>query len=459
MRVHILGIGGTFMGGLAQIARAMGHEVSGQDNPLYPPMSTQLAEVGIAVRAMDDLSFVREVPDVVVVGNVMRRGMVAVEALLDAGLSYVSGPQWLAEQALAGKWVLAVSGTHGKTTTSSLLAWILEYAGLAPGFLIGGVPANFGVSARWSAQSPFFVVEADEYDSAFFDKRAKLVHYHPRTWILNNLEFDHADIYDDLAQIQRQVHHGVRTVPSSGLLVVPEGDEGVAGALALGCWTPQETQGASAGAQWQYRLLQSDASKFEVWYAGECVGGVHWGMMGEFNLRNALSAVAAARHAGVPPSLACEALSQFAGVARRLTLLAEQGQVCVYEDFAHHPTAIAATLSGLRARYAQQRLLVVLEPRSNSMRMGAFTDRLAGSLQQADRVFLYRDPAWGWAIDAQAFVPPVQEVGSYDALLRAVQGQVQPGDVLVCMSNGGFGGVPAQLADWVRQGMPPGGAV
>ncbi len=444
--LHILGIGGTFMGGLAQIARQMGYKVTGQDRPLYPPMSTQLAQADISVRAMDDVSFVAEQPDMIVVGNVMTRGMSAVEALLESGLPFISGPAWLADVALAGKWVLAVSGTHGKTTTSSMLAWILEDAKLSPGFLIGGVPANFGVSARWS-DSPFFVVEADEYDSAFFDKRAKLVHYKPRTWVLNNLEFDHADIYDNLAQIQRQIHHGVRLVPASGLLIAPQDDTGVAGALALGYWSGVETTQPNGTLGWSWQLLTDDASAFVVLLDGAEVGRVHWQLMGEFNIRNALHAIAAARHAGVPVSVACDALSRFAGVARRLTLLSDaNADMLVYEDFAHHPTAIAVTLQGLRARYPNRRLIAVVEPRSNSMRMGVFKDALPASLSVADVVLMYRDASWDWQIPEAAFTQSLTICQSYDALLTSVADMVQAGDVLVCMSNGGFGGVPARVA-------------
>lgn len=448
MHIHILGIGGTFMGGLAQIARAMGYKVTGQDRPLYPPMSTQLEQVGITVRAMDDLSFIAENPDMIVVGNVMTRGMSAVEALLESGLNFTSGPAWLHDVALAGKWVLAVSGTHGKTTTSSMLAWILEDAHLAPGFLIGGVPANFGVSAHYSHESPFFVVEADEYDSAFFDKRAKLVHYHPRTWVLNNCEFDHADIYDNLAQIQKQMHHGVRLVPASGLLIVPADDAGVAGVLALGCWSGVETTQPNARVGWSWRLLHDDASVFAVLLDGVDVGLVTWQIMGEFNIRNAIAAIAAARHAGVPVAVACAALSRFTGVARRLTLLSENdATILVYEDFAHHPTAIAVTLQGLKARYPQRRLVVVIEPRSNSMRMGAFKDALPASLAMADAVLIYRDARWDWQIPEHQFVQPLSIVGSYDELLAETAAAAVAGDVIVCMSNGGFGGVPAKLAN------------
>lgn len=449
--IHILGIGGTFMGGLAQIARQMGFKVTGQDNPLYPPMSDQLAALSIEVAPMDDCQFIQQQPDYVVVGNVMKRGMPAIEALLESQLSYVSGPQWLHEVVLKDKWVLAVSGTHGKTTTSSMLAWILEDAQLSPGFLIGGVPSNFGVSARWNDTSPFFVVESDEYDSAFFDKRAKLVHYCPRTWVINNLEFDHADIYDDLAQIQKQFHHGMRLVPGSGLVITPSQSEAIENLLSLGCWSSVAQHGTDANAQWSWQLLNADASKFALLHQGQTVGEVQWSLVGEFNIRNALSAVIAAQHAGVPVALACEALSQFKGVARRLTLLAHHNAIHVFEDFAHHPTAIQVTLTGLAQRYAGQRLMVVLEPRSNSMRMGAFKDQLAGALAKADMVFMYQHPDWDWQIPTETFGQAVVIAHDYNDLLTQVLAEVREGDLVVCMSNGSFAGLPKRLAASVNQ--------
>lgn len=447
MHIHILGIGGTFMGGLAQIAAAMGYKVTGQDRPLYPPMSDQLAMAGIEVRTMEDVQFIQESADMIVVGNVMTRGMPAIEALLESGRRFTSGPAWLADVALAGKWVLAVSGTHGKTSTSSMLAWVLEYAQLSPGFLIGGVPANFGVSARWSADSPFFVVESDEYDSAFFDKRAKLVHYKPRTWVVNNLEFDHADIYDNLEQIQKQFHHGMRLVPASGMVIFPADDTGVLGMLKQGCWSQQAALAPESHNGWSWRLLSADASEFAVLLDGKDVGRVSWQLMGAFNVHNAVAAIAAARHAGVPIAVACDALSAFKGVARRLTRLTDAlAKTQVYEDFAHHPTAIKATLAGLRARYPSNRLLVVMEPRSNSMRMGVFKDALPSSMAIADEVLMYRDPSWDWEIDANAFRVPLSVCTSYADLQTLACNKALPGDVIVCMSNGGFAGLPKQLA-------------
>lgn len=445
--IHILGIGGTFMGGLAQIARQMGYQVTGQDNPLYPPMSDQLAALNIELATMDDCTFVQQQPDCVIVGNVMKRGMPAIEALLESSLSYVSGPQWLHEVVLKDKWVLAVSGTHGKTTTSSMLTWILEEAQLSPGFLIGGVPSNFGASARWSEDSPFFIVESDEYDSAFFDKRAKLVHYCPRTWVINNLEFDHADIYDNLAQIQQQFHHGMRLVPASGLVITPSQSEAIEALLAQGCWSSVVQHSAEATAEWSWQLRNTDASHFAVLHCGKLVGEVRWSLVGEFNIRNALSAIIAAQHAGVPVAISCEALSKFKGVARRLTLLAHRNEILVFEDFAHHPTAIQVTLAGLAQRYPDQRLIAVLEPRSNTMRMGAFKDHLATALASADVVFMYQHPDWDWQIPVATFTQPVIIVHDYDQLFAKVLCEVQSGDLVVCMSNGGFGGLPKRLAE------------
>jgi len=444
-RLHILGIGGTFMGGIAQMAHQMGWQVTGQDRPLYPPMSDQLARLGIDVRPLDDLSFVREPIDMLVVGNVMTRAMPAVAAMLEAGLPFVSGPQWLAEQVLQGRWVVAISGTHGKTTTSSMVAWILSFAGLTPSFLIGGVPENFGISAQFHADSPFVVVEADEYDSAFFDKRAKLVHYKPRTWVINNCEFDHADIYDDLAQIQRQMHHGVRLLPPSGLLITPADDVNTDAIVAMGLWSEHEQFAAHCAKGWSWQLLTEDASIFDVLFDGVWQARVEWGLMGEFNVHNGIAAIAAARHAGVPVSVSAEALCSFQGVKRRLTRLRDIPFI-LYEDFAHHPTAIRATLTALRQRYPSKRLLALIEPRSNSMRSGVFKDQLAPSLALADRVFLYRDAQWQWAIPVADFTQPVLTCGSYDELYAAVLAQLRTDDVLVLMSNGGFGGLATRLA-------------
>ncbi len=443
------------MGGIALLARQSGHRVTGSDAHVYPPMSTLLADNGIEVLEGYDPAQLEPAPDIVVIGNAMSRGNPAVEAVLDRGLPYTSGPQWLAEHVLAGRWVLAVAGTHGKTTTSSMLAHLLQVAGLEPGFLIGGVPRNFGVSAR-AGETPFFVVEADEYDTAFFDKRSKFVHYRPRTLVLNNLEFDHADIFPDLAAIQRQVHHLVRTVPGThGLIISAAGDDNLDQALALGCWTPIERFEGAGGAhgmqdaRWRAELLEASGRRFRVLLDGEALGIVEWSLMGRHNVCNALAAIAAARHAGVPPRIAIEALASFENVARRMELRADIGGVRVYDDFAHHPTAIATTLAGLRAEAGAARILAVLEPRSNTMRMGVHRDTLAASLEAADRVFVFRPEDLDWDLDAaMAAVPGL--VGVYRehaTLLAALLDEIGSGDQVLIMSNGGFGGLHQQLID------------
>ena len=449
MHIHILGICGTFMGGIALLARAKGIEVSGSDANVYPPMSTQLEEAGIQLMEGYSADHLKPEPDYVVVGNAMSRGNPAVEYMLDAGLNYISGPQWLAEHVLKEKWVLAVAGTHGKTSTASLLAWILEDAGMAPGFLIGGVPENFGVSARMG-ETPFFVVEADEYDTAFFDKRSKFVHYHPRTLIMNNLEFDHADIFDDLAMIQRQFHHLVRTVPGSGLMVVPEADEALNQVLEMGCWTPTERfqAGTDQNSQWQAVPIQADGTQFDLKLNDEVLAQVEWALTGEHNMNNALAAIAAARHVGVTPEIAVEALGRFKNVKRRMELRGEVRGVKVFDDFAHHPTAIETTLKGLRAQVGPEtRIIAVLEPRSNTMRMGAHAEALAGALDEADQVFVYSPDNLAW--DAEAVFKPIAE---YTAVLSDVQmiiDQVctlaKPGDQVLVMSNGGFEGIHERL--------------
>ncbi len=385
-------------------------------------------------------------PDVVVVGNAMKRGIPAVEAMLDRGLRYCSGPEWLKENLLRDRWVLAVAGTHGKTTTASMLAWVLEDAGLDPGFLIGGVPLDFGVSARLGS-SPFFVVEADEYDTAFFDKRSKFVHYGPRTLILNNLEFDHADIFDDLAQIQRQFHHLVRTVPGSGLIVHPDALPAMDEVIAMGCWTPRERFGASG--DWSAELVEPDGSRFRVLLRDEVVGTVQWGQTGMHNVHNALAVLAAARHAGVPVAAGIAALGRFKGVKRRMELRGEVHGVRVFDDFAHHPTAIATTLQGLRRQVGEQRILAVLEPRSNTMRLGVHNAELAASLDDADRVFLFTPPDLGW--DAAAVFAGLEErvtvLRSVEAIVERLAAESRPGDQILVMSNGGFGGIHQKLLE------------
>jgi UDP-N-acetylmuramate: L-alanyl-gamma-D-glutamyl-meso-diaminopimelate ligase len=454
MTIHILGICGTFMGGIALLAREAGVAVSGSDANVYPPMSTQLEAAGIRLREGFLPQQLTDDIDTVVVGNAMSRGNPAVEAMLDRGLRYTSGPQWLAEHVLQGKWVLAVAGTHGKTSTSSMLAWILEHAGLQPGFLIGGVPANFGVSARLGGGS-FFVVEADEYDTAFFDKRSKFVHYRPRTLVLNNLEYDHADIFPDLEAIQRQFHHLVRTVPGSGLLVVNAADGHLADTLAMGCWTPDET--VSAGefpAQWQARRLAADGSDFEVLFEGQVQGRVRWGQLGAHNLHNALSAIAAARHAGVPAHAACAALCEFTGVKRRMEVRGVVNDITVYDDFAHHPTAIATTLEGLRRRVGQARILAILEPRSNTMRLGVHQDSLAPSLAEADALWLYAPPDIGMDLRRIAAMTrvPARVLDSVPAIVADVAAEAHPGDHVLVMSNGGFGGIHELLLQALQTG-------
>jgi len=447
MKIHILGICGTFMGGLAILARQAGFEVEGSDANVYPPMSTQLQAQGITLKTGYLAEHLDPAPDQVVVGNAMSRGNPAVESMLDRGLRYTSGPQWLYEQVLQERWVLAVAGTHGKTTTASMLAWILEAAGLQPGFLIGGVPQNFGVSARAGA-SPFFVIEADEYDTAFFDKRSKFVHYHPRTLILNNLEYDHADIFPDLAAIQRQFHHLLRTVPGSGLVVTNANEAALSEVLEMGCWTPVET--VSAGlfpAQWQAKPVVADGSRFTVLLDGQPQGEVRWQQLGEHNMHNALSAIAAARHAGVPVAQSIAALNRFTGVKRRLELRGEVGGIRVYDDFAHHPTAIASTLAGLRQQADGGRLLAVLEPRSNTMRLGVHRHELAQSLRAADAVWLYQPEDLSWDLDeVRANLPvPATVTDDIDRLVASLAAYAQCGDRLVVMSNGAFGGIHEKL--------------
>jgi UDP-N-acetylmuramate: L-alanyl-gamma-D-glutamyl-meso-diaminopimelate ligase len=445
MKIHILGICGTFMGGIALLARANGHVVTGSDTNVYPPMSTMLAEQGVDILQGYQSQDLPEDADAIVVGNVMKRGLEVVEHMLDHDMPYVSGPQWLGENILRGRWVLAVAGTHGKTTTSSMLVWILEYAGLKPGFLIGGVPENFGVSARLG-DSPFFVVEADEYDTAFFDKRSKFVHYHPRTVILNNLEYDHADIFPDVQAIKTQFHHLMRTVPGSGLAVVNAQDDNLRETLAMGCWTPVET---FADGDWRAEYLQADGSVFRVFCKGEEQGVVQWDLLGEHNVNNALAAIAAARHAGVPASHAIAALAEFKGVKRRMQVCGTVRDVTVYDDFAHHPTAIATTLAGLRAKVGQARIIALLEPRSNTMRMGTHKAQLAESLQAADTVFLYQPPGLGWDVADVA-----AELGGkghllhdIDTLVTAVTAMAGAGDHILVMSNGGFGGIHGKLLE------------
>lgn len=445
MHIHILGICGTFMGSLAVLAKELGHRVTGSDANVYPPMSTQLEAQGIELMQGYDPAHLDPAPDLVVVGNALSRGNPAVEHVLNKGLPYVSGPQWLADHVLQGRWVMAVAGTHGKTTTTSMLAWVLEHAGMSPGFLIGGVPQNFGISARLGG-TPFFVVEADEYDSAFFDKRSKFVHYRPRTAILNNLEFDHADIFPDLPAIERQFHHLVRTIPGEGLIIHPTTEPALVRVLEMGCWTPVQTTGE--GGQWQVRLLSEDGSRFEVQFDGKVQGTVEWTLTGQHNVANALATLAAARHVGVVPELGIAALSAFRNVKRRMEKVAEVNGVTLYDDFAHHPTAIATTLDGLRKRVGEASVIAIIEPRSNSMKLGAHRDGLPESVAQADQVIWYAPPNLGWDLAATAAACPVPAVvcDSLEAIIERVKGQARPGTEVVIMSNGGFGGLHGKLA-------------
>lgn len=450
MHIHILGICGTFMGGLAALACELGYTVTGSDQNVYPPMSTQLADLGIKINRYSPNNLDPQ-PDLVLIGNALSRGNPEVEAVLDRGIAYTSGPHWLAEAILKNRWVLAVAGTHGKTTTSSMLAWILEVAKKTPGFLIGGVPHNFARSSRLG-KAPFFVVEADEYDSAFFDKRSKFVHYRPRTAILNNLEFDHADIFPDLAAIQLQFHYFVRTVPSNGCLIVPARDSNLQAVLARGCWTPVERFAIEDNAcDWSACLHAEDGSRFEVFHQGKRVGSVSWSLVGRHNVANALAAAAAAYQVGIDPELACSALARFKGVRRRLELRGEVGGVAVYDDFAHHPTAIAATLEGMRARIGNQRLIAVVEPRSNTMRMGIHASSLAPSMAAADLAFVYAAPDLPWnTTSLAAGSPSLRVFHDLKDLVSTLTDLAQPGDHIVFMSNGSFGNICALTLEKLR---------
>jgi len=435
--IHILGVCGTFMGGIAAIARQAGYRVTGCDANVYPPMSTQLEEQGIALIEGFGVEQLDLKPDVFVIGNVVSRGNALMEEILNRGLPYISGPQWLAQNILQDKWVLGVAGTHGKTTTTSMLAWILERAGMNPGFLIGGVPQNFGVSARLT-DMPFFVIEADEYDTAFFDKRSKFVHYRPRTAILNNLEFDHADIFPDLASIETQFHHLVRTVPGNGLLICNGREDSLQRVLQRGCWTPVEKFGCADG----WSIDEQDL----VSANGRAQGTLRWDLLGEHNRMNALAALAAARHAGVPVAQGLAALGEFKNVKRRMEVRGTVNGITVYDDFAHHPTAIDTTLAGLRRKVGSGRILAVLEPRSNTMKLGVMKDALPASLKDADLVFCY-GANLGW--DASAALAPMggkaRVMSDLQELVAAIAAAAKPGDHILVMSNGGFGGIHEKL--------------
>ncbi len=441
------------MGGLAVLAKRLGHQVSGSDQHVYPPMSTQLEEQGIELKNGYDPSNLEPLPDLVVIGNALSRGNPEIEAILNRRLPYVSGPQWLSEHLLKDRWVLAVAGTHGKTTASSMAAWILEDAGLEPGFLIGGIPMNFGVSARLG-KAPYFVVEADEYDTAFFDKRSKFVHYRPRTLVLNNLEYDHADIFPDLAAIQRQFHHLVRITPGNGLIIAPQADANLAEVLAMGCWTPVVHTGIAPqqiDCAWQARLESTDGSRFDVLYQGRKQGTVVWPLTGRHNVNNALSALAAAHHAGVAIETAIDAMSRFKSVKRRMELYATVNGITLYDDFAHHPTAIASTLEGLRNRVGRERIIAIVEPRSNTMRLGVHADTLADSLRASDAAIIYQTDDMDWdAGRLAAHTANIRIEHSLEDLLSWLTAHAREGDHLVLMSNGSFGGLHRRLEQALR---------
>jgi UDP-N-acetylmuramate: L-alanyl-gamma-D-glutamyl-meso-diaminopimelate ligase len=453
MHIHIIGICGTFMGGIAALARADGHRVTGSDANVYPPMSSQLEALGIELINGYDPAQLDLKPDIVLVGNVMSRGNPLIERLVDSPLAFTSGPQWLAENMLRGREVVAVAGTHGKTTTSSMLAWILERAGCDPGFLIGGIPANFGVSAR-EGKGAAFVIEADEYDTAFFDKRAKFVHYRPRHLVLTNLEFDHADIYPDLASIQRQFHHLMRTVPGSGRVTWNAADPALAAMLAMGCWTPRcgFARAPVAEADWHVRLLAADGSAFQLLRHGVPAGVVRWPQIGLHNVENGLAAIAAAERLGVEPAQAAEALAGFLGVRRRMELRGEARGIRIYDDFAHHPTAVAATIDAMRRHAVSHRIIAVLEPRSNTMRLGHHREGLAAALAGADRIWMYQPAGLDWNLDevAAKLGGKAAVAGDLAQLVATLAAELKAGDEVLIMSNGGFGGLHDKLLQALR---------
>lgn len=445
--IHILGICGTFMGGVAMIARELGYKVTGSDTNVYPPMSTFLERSGIEIIPNYDVAQLQPTPDMVIIGNAISRGNPCVEYVLDNQLNFTSGPQWLHDNLLKNRWVLAVSGTHGKTTTTGMLAWILDQAGLDAGFLIGGVAGNFGISAR-AGSAPFFVIEADEYDSAFFDKRSKFVHYNPKTLIVNNIDFDHADIFDDLKSIQRQFHHVIRTMPQKGCILSAKSDKNVQDTLAMGSYS--ELQFIGKDNEWFAEPITADCTQFAVYHHGEKAGEVHWHIWGEHNMHNGLMAIAAAHHAGVAIPMACQALSTFINANRRLEVKGEVNGITVYDDFAHHPTAISATIAALRGKVGKdQRILAVLEPRSNTMKMGVHKDEIAPSLADADQVFVFQPDTIPWQVSqiTEALCQPAQWAKSIDELVEQVTQVAQPNDHILVMSNGAFGGIHQKLLD------------
>lgn len=447
MKIHILGICGTFMAGIALIARQQGHEVSGCDENVYPPMSTQLEEQGISLYQGFSLEQFANQPDLVIIGNAMKRGNPAVEYVLNQNLPYASGPQWLAEHVLQKRHVLAVAGTHGKTTTTSILTWILDYAGLNPGFLIGGIPENFGVSARLGDE-PYFVIEADEYDSAFFDKRSKFIHYHPRTLIMNNLEFDHADIFSDLAAIEKQFHFLVRTVPSEGSIIMPAQDVSLEAVVKMGCWTPISYIGKQG---WYAELHKADGSAFSVYLNDRKLADVEWDLLGDHNVNNALAAIAAAEKIEIKPEIAAAALMQFKNIKRRLQLRGVKNQVSVYDDFAHHPTAIETTIKALRNKVGKKaRILAVLELASYTMRAGVHAQTLVPSLQTADEIFISKPKDYTWHLENKGKVP-VHEFLTNESLFAELAKSVEPGDHILIMSNRGFDGIHERLLTFLKE--------
>jgi len=455
MHIHILGICGTFMAGIARLARELGMTVTGSDAHAYPPMSEQLAALGIDVMSGYDPAHLNPVPDCVVIGNAMTRGNPAVEHVLDKGLRFTSGPAWLAEHVLQGRWVLAVSGTHGKTTATSMLTWILECAGYEPGYLIGGVPENFSQSARLGKN--YFVVEADEYDSAFFDKRSKFVHYLPKTLVINNLEFDHADIFDDMAAIRRQFHHLVRTVAANGRILRASPEAEIDRLMDMGCWTPVQTfTTVDADADWQATMTRADGSAFDVSRSGNAIASVAWPLIGRHNVANALAAIAAAQHADVDPVAACAALESFRNVRRRMEVRGRVGNITVYDDFAHHPTAIRATLDAMRAHVGDKRIIAVLDPASNTMRSGVHKNTLGDALAPADAAWVFRSPAIQWDIGALQKTPGVDVgvIDDLDLLISAICEQAGGDDHIVIMSNSGFAGFHQRLLDALEAGSP-----
>ncbi|MGD0958912.1 MAG: UDP-N-acetylmuramate:L-alanyl-gamma-D-glutamyl-meso-diaminopimelate ligase [Methylomonas sp.] len=443
--IHILGICGTFMGGLALIARELGYQVSGSDQHVYPPMSTQLEEQGIRLLNGYKAENLDCRPDLVVIGNALSRGNPEVEAVLNRGLPYISGPQWLAEHVLQDRWVLAIAGTHGKTTTTSLLSWIMDYNGFKPGFLIGGIPLNFGISARLG-ESDFFIIEADEYDCAFFDKRSKFVHYRPRTVILNNLEYDHADIFENLDAIKKQFHYLLRTIPGEGLVIMPDNDPNLADVINMGCWTPVVKTAIDTEADWRAHLLKPDASRFTIGSNELIHGCVDWSLTGRHNVYNALSAVAAARHIGILPEDAIKALPGFRNVKRRMEVIVSRNGVTVYDDFAHHPTAIKTTLDGLRKQVGAEKIIAVVEPRSNTMRLGVHTRSLAESLAEADQAIVYQPDNLGWDLSRLLqHADNLEIITDLDAIIDRIKAEAGGACHVLLMSNGSFGGIYQRL--------------